>query len=110
VWSWWQEGSVHRSSWPTVDELGDLTAAEPHLLDVAATALGEIRKAKTEAKRSLRTPVERVDITGTGELLHALDQVRRDVVEAGVVADLVTTADPSAVELRVTATLAPAEQ
>src|SRR5690606_33819391 len=51
VWSWWQDGSVHRSPWPTVDELGEAVEPAPLVLQTAAAALGEIRKAKTEAKR-----------------------------------------------------------
>jgi valyl-tRNA synthetase len=109
VWSWWQEGSVHRSTWPTPDELGDLTGAEPGLVPVAAAALGEIRKAKTEAKRSLRTRVERAEITATPTVLEALEQARRDVVEAGVVTELITVADDTAAEMRADVTLAPAE-
>jgi valyl-tRNA synthetase len=109
VWSWWQQGSVHRSSWPTADELGDQAGADPGLLPVAAAALGEIRKAKTEAKRSLRTTVERAEIVATPAVLEALELVRRDVVEAGVVVELTTVADESAAELRADVTLEPAE-
>ncbi len=109
VWSWWQEGSVHRSSWPTRDELGDLDGADPSVLPVAAAALGEIRKAKTEAKRSLRTPVERAEITASPATLETFELARRDVVEAGVVTELLTVADESATELRAAVTLAPPE-
>ena len=55
VWSWWQQGSVHRCTWPTAEELGDLTDADPTVLDTAAAVLAEVRRAKTEAQRSLRT-------------------------------------------------------
>src|SRR5690606_37937746 len=58
VWSWWQEGSVHRSAWPEASALAEAGAGgDPALLEVAVTVLGEVRRAKTEAKRSLRTPV-----------------------------------------------------
>jgi valyl-tRNA synthetase len=114
VWSWWQDGSVHRSPWPSTAELGDLAGADPGLLPVAAAALGEIRKAKTEAKRSLRTTVERVEVTATATVLATLEQARRDVVEAGVVTEFLTVADDTlsggtATELRATVTLAPPE-
>src|SRR5690606_28655497 len=50
VWSWWQEGSVHRSTWPG-PEVGEAGAGgDPALLEVAVTVLGEVRRAKTEAK------------------------------------------------------------
>ena len=56
VWSWWKEGSVHRASWPTADEIlaaiggsGDPTGTEA--LAMASWALGEIRRAKSEAKK-----------------------------------------------------------
>ena len=109
VWSWWQEGSVHRSSWPTTDELGDLSTAQDLLLDIAGQALREIRKAKTDAKRSLRTPVVRVDVRATREYLRTLEDVRRDVMEAGVVADLFGATDPGAIQPTFAVTLSPPE-
>jgi valyl-tRNA synthetase len=107
VWSWWQDGSVHRAAWPTTDELGDLADAQPALLDLAGDALREIRKAKTDAKRSLRTPVERAEVRADLDSLERLELVRGDVMEAGVVAELTTVADPSAVELAVAVNLEP---
>src|SRR5207237_10642631 len=59
VWSWWQDGSIHRARWPEATELRD-EAADGLVLDVAAAVLAEVRKAKTEAKVSLRAPVARV--------------------------------------------------
>src|SRR5262245_44094895 len=45
VWSWWQEGSVHLASWPTVEELG-ISRDDTRVYEIAAAVLREIRKAK----------------------------------------------------------------
>src|SRR5690242_11694874 len=55
VWSWWREGSVHRAPWPSSSELPAGTSAAT--LEVAGVVLGEVRKAKTAAKKSLRADV-----------------------------------------------------
>jgi valyl-tRNA synthetase len=79
VWSWWQQGSIHRSSWP------DPPAADgdPEVLAVAAHVLGQIRKAKTDAKRSMRAEVASVVVHDTAERLAALREALGDVAEAG---------------------------
>jgi valyl-tRNA synthetase len=86
VWSWWRQGSIHRSSWPSTDELDLAAAGAPLAYDVAAWTLGEVRKAKALAKRSLRTEAERVVVHDAPERLEVLRVVVRDVCEAGNVA------------------------
>jgi valyl-tRNA synthetase len=87
VWSWWQEGSIHRAAWPAAAELGDATAgAEAADYEVAAWVLGEVRKAKALAKRSLRATAQRVMVRDTLERLKLLQGAERDVREAGSVA------------------------
>ena len=98
VWSWWREGSIHRASWPSADELeGASSGAEPADYEVAAWVLGEVRKAKALAKRSLRTPAERVVVGDTQERLKLLRGVERDVREAGTVSafELVEADEPA---------------
>jgi len=86
VWSWWQEGSVHRSPWPDVHHLREVAAdGRPLVLSVAAEVLSEIRKAKTEARRSLKAPVAAVTVQDSPPRLEALRAALDDVVEAGVV-------------------------
>jgi valyl-tRNA synthetase len=88
VWSWWREGSIHRAQWPTAAELAvDARATE---LDLAGSILGEVRRAKALAKRSLRTRVGRAVVHDTVDRLAVLDRVRGDLVEAGNVAVLET--------------------
>jgi valyl-tRNA synthetase len=95
VWSWWHDGSVHRSPWPSGDALRTLASdADPAVGAVAADVLGRIRKAKTETKRSMRAEVARASVTDTAERLAALEAARADVVAAGVVAELVTVEGP----------------
>jgi valyl-tRNA synthetase len=106
VWSWWHEGtaSIHREPWPTIDEL--LAGGDPQVLEVAAAALGEIRKAKTTAKRSLRADVIRATVTDTPERLALLRLASSDIAEAGRVLDLVLLQGP---EPSVVVELAPEE-
>lgn len=63
VWSWTHETSVHTSPWPTVDELG-VDAQHGGLLPLISQALIGIRRAKTDAKASQKTPVTSAIIAG----------------------------------------------
>jgi valyl-tRNA synthetase len=109
VWSWWQEGSIHRSPWPDAAPLRAAAGGDaPTLpLTVAAAALTEIRRAKSEAKRSMRTPVLRVVVTDTAERLAALEAVGDDLRQAGVITELATEVGDL---FAVTVELAPPEE
>jgi valyl-tRNA synthetase len=87
VWSWWQPGSIHRSGWP---EGGPGLDGDPAVLDAATLVLGEIRKAKTEGRRSMRAPVELLRVTAGADWLASFAAGAPDVIEAGSVAQLVT--------------------
>jgi len=88
VWSWWQNGSVHRQDWPDAATLRQAVAdrpdgpADPAVFTVAAEALAEIRKQKTAAKRSLATPVVACTVTDTAERLALLGPALGDVTLA----------------------------
>ena len=59
VWSWWQEGSVHRAAWPTASELRD--AAQRRPTRPCSTPWPRracrVRKAKSAEKKSQRHEV-----------------------------------------------------
>ena len=80
VWSWWQEGSVHRASWPSLQADGD-----PLVLTVAGEVLAEVRKAKSTAKTSMKTPVTSLVVTDSPERLALVSLAQADIVNAGVV-------------------------
>jgi len=92
VWSWWREadGSIHRTAWPEAPPLRHAAGqdADPLVLTVAADVLTEVRRAKSEAKRSMRAEVAHVAVTDTAERLAALERAVDDVKAAGVVAEL----------------------
>jgi valyl-tRNA synthetase len=82
VWSWWQEGSVHRAAWPQERELevgGEAVAT----YRIASEVLGEIRKAKSAAKRSMRSEVAHVTIHCTNAQWKTLEPGLPDVRLAG---------------------------
>ncbi len=84
AWSWWHDGSVHRSAWPAplgVD--GDAGAVDP-VIEV----LGRVRRAKTEAKRSQRSPVEAVRVVAPAGERAALELGRLDLIDAGSIEEL----------------------
>ncbi len=105
VWSWFAAGSVHRESWPDTDALR-LAAGDPLVFEATADVLAAVRKQKSEQKRSLITPVQRVVVHDTADRLAALAQARGDLGEAGKIAALSTA---EAAELRVEVELAPPE-
>jgi valyl-tRNA synthetase len=97
VWSWWREGSVHRAPWPVA---GAAAGAEGDVYRVAAEVLSAIRKAKSDAKQSMRAEVARVVVTDTAARLDALRAAEVDVRAAGRVAVLDTqVGDSLAVEV-----------
>ncbi len=103
VWLWWQEGSIHLASWPESDQLR-VDGADHLVYIVAAEVLGAVRKVKSEHRRSLATPVDRVVVRDTEERLAALEAARGDVMEAGKITTLETEVGP---ELLVKVELAP---
>jgi len=93
VWSWWREGSIHRAPWPSRSELPG--GETPYVIyGIAADVLAEVRKAKSEQKRSLATPVTRAFVRDDAVRIEALELVRSDVAEAGKIAALETEAGP----------------
>ena len=107
VWSWWQEGSVHRSSWPDAAALRALAAdGDPLVLDVASEVLGEVRKAKTAAKVSLRAAVQKAIVRDTAARRAALARAEVDLCTA---ANITTLEAVDAEAFAVEAEMAPVE-
>ncbi|MFC7729239.1 valine--tRNA ligase [Actinomadura keratinilytica] len=86
VWSWWRDGSVHRAAWPAAAELPE--GGDPSVLAATAAALRQVRKAKSEAKASMRADVARAVVRGAGASAVAA----ADLAAAGRIADLAVAA------------------
>ena len=109
VWGWWQEGSIHRAAWPDAASLRTIAGdADPAVLDITNEVLAAVRKAKTEAKASMRSAVERLTVRGPGEALGALAASETDLREAGSVGDLVVELAPGPLEVEVVLAPTPA--
>ena len=91
VWSWWRDGSVHRSAWPLAAPLRVAAAGEgPTAYAMAADVLAEIRKAKTTQQKSMRADVTSATVADRADRLALLATVAADVCAAGRVAELRT--------------------
>ena len=84
AWRWTHDTSLHAETWPT--QLGlDGDAA---LLDHAGDTLIGIRRAKTDAKASQKTPVASMTISGPETVLQGIGLVADDLKAAGRIAEL----------------------
>ena len=107
TWSWFNNDSIHTSHWPDSDTLravapsGNIAA-----LATATQALRMIRKAKSEAKLSMRAVVSVAVFTGTPEMLKHLDSVATDLKAAGSIEELETVSAPDATDLQAEIVLA----
>ena len=111
IWSWWQSeaGSIHRASWPTVEEVTTgLDASNHGLLELASTALVGIRKAKSDAKASMKADVLSATMQAPAAVLTSIRVFERDLKGVGRISDLAyAEADEVAV---VDVVLKPAEE
>lgn len=91
VWGWWQKtsGSIHRAAWPTVDELvTDLDLGNQGLLELASIAVSGVRKAKTDAKVSMKAAVESAVIEAPSAVLSSLRLLESDLKSVGKIETL----------------------
>lgn len=104
VWSWWREGSVHRADWPDADALRSLAGdGDPRVLATARDAITAVRKAKSEARLSMRAEVARLVVTGPAPQLALLALAEDDVraaARAAAVERLPAAGDALAYEVR----------
>jgi valyl-tRNA synthetase len=106
VWSWWQDGSVHRAAWPVATELtvGTTATDSEALIESVCGTLALVRRAKTEAKVSQRAAVARAVVSAQAQVLGSVRAGWADIADAGSVAEVEFV--ESAGDLDVSVTLA----
>jgi valyl-tRNA synthetase len=106
IWSWSNEGSIHRASWPTESEIlalnvedSDAQFAYAHLAD----ALSDVRQAKAESGLTVGTKVSYVKIDNHPNVIASLKLIQRDLQAACRTEKLEfgTTIDPMEFGVRV---------
>ncbi len=107
AWSWWQAGSIHLAPWPSGPEIARAAGpgGQPELPDALGTVLVALRRAKTEAKGSMRAQVARCVVTGPPALLGLIGLAADDLREAGAISELVLVPDAEAPALSVSVEL-----
>jgi valyl-tRNA synthetase len=105
VWSWWQDGSIHRSTWPQPDADVPVAEHDPGVLAVAGEVLAGIRGAKSTAQVSMKTEVAKVEVSGPADRLALAERAERDLRAAGRVVGEIVWSPSDSPEIRVVATL-----
>jgi valyl-tRNA synthetase len=97
VWSWWQEGSVHRAPWPTgagvLESIGGTDAEALAVREATQGALADVRRIKSVLKKPVKAVIARAVLPRAWEGLlpaardfqaatHIRELVFGDVTEA----------------------------
>lgn len=80
VWSWFKDGSIHTSAWPTSSEL---RGGDAGLNQVTAEVISQLRKVKSEAKVSMKAEISRAVITAPSDVISQIKLVAADLRAAG---------------------------
>ncbi len=91
VWGWWQKnaGSIHRASWPITEELtAGLDASNHGLMELASVALFGLRKAKSDAKASMKAEVISATLQAPAAALTSVRVFESDLKAVGRIAEL----------------------
>ena len=91
VWSWYREGSVHTAPWPVMADLAGVEG-DPSVLEAASSALIALRRVKSEAKVSPRTPFLAVTVRAPQAQVEALESVKGDLEAASKAVGALTVA------------------
>ena len=106
VWSWWQEGSIHRTSWPVAGTDLAVTDQDPAVLDAVSEVLAGIRGAKSTAQVSMKTEVSKVEVAGPATRLALAERAESDLRAAGrITGEILWSPDDTAETVSVVATL-----
>jgi valyl-tRNA synthetase len=84
AWRWDHDTSVHIAPWPTPTSAG----GDASLIEPVLETLGQVRRAKTEAKVSQRAEVASLAVTVPNGVEHAIDAGLDDLREAGSIRDV----------------------
>ncbi len=89
AWSWWQEGSVHRSVWPVSDDLSASSGNQnAKLLTLASQALIGIRKAKSDEKLSMKAEISSLTIEASEADIESLKHIESDLKSVGKIDEI----------------------
>ncbi len=101
VWSWFRAGTVHRAQWPSSEPIRAIAGdADPALVAAAGAAVSALRKIKSDAKVSQRTPIVSVDLLVPEAQVAHVNAAKADIMAAGraqalQVIDAVAALDPA---------------
>ena len=102
VWSWWQEGSIHRAAWPNAAEIRALAAdGDPALISDLAVVLSSVRRAKSEAKVSMKAEIESLTVSAPAATIARLQTASGDLSAVGRIKTLKWSNSPTAVNVKV---------
>jgi valyl-tRNA synthetase len=88
VWSWWQPGSVHAATWPSVAEIDRVTpsaagdAAALAALEKAIEVLGEVRRIRSLTKQPAKTRIQTARVRWDANSITPLRTVEVDLRSA----------------------------
>lgn len=89
AWSWWQEGSVHKSTWPISSDLSQFAGDQSaELLSIASLALMGIRKAKSDERLSMKAEIESLTLEAPEAQLGYLRHIESDLKSVGKITTL----------------------
>ena len=83
TWDNNQETSLHIQRWPEAKEFQSIQATDSRLYDSVSMIASEIRKAKTAANKTQKTPVIKVEIGASPDLKAVLEQGKVDIENVG---------------------------
>ena len=104
AWSWFHDtgdGSIHTTQWPTAPGLA-ANGVDPALLSLLGEVLAVVRRAKSEAHVSMRTPVDHCVVRGPAAQLSLLESAAGDLRDAGVIGELEFVPGSDAISVEVT--------